>query len=300
MKAMPRVLNRQILLQIAVLLLATGFVAAKLLETRGLARFGWPGLEAGIVVALVPLNLGLEVVKWRRLTGRAWGEAWRDVLAGAAAGFVSPNRAGDGLARVIRLPRGLRERGARAAMNGAAAQGWVTLAGGGIGLLALGRPAAGAAVCALALVGLAVLLFWSPSLRAEPRRRWMQRVARWLSKHVARDQRGPIPARRRLEIVGWSALRYAVFTGQYLGMLAAFDVKERAAAVAVVWLVNAAVPTGALAEFGVREASALAVMQPAGAAVAGVVAATFALWMLNLLIPGLLGIKHLRTGDGNE
>ena len=167
-------------------------------------------------------------------------------------------------------------------------------------MLALGRPAAGAAVCALALVGLAVLLFWSPSLRAEPRRRWMQRVARWLSKHVARDQHGPIPARRRLEIVGWSTLRYAVFTGQYLWMLAAFDVEERAAAVAVVWLVNAAVPTGALAEFGVREASALAVMQPADAAVAGVVAATFALWMLNLLIPGLLGIKHLRTGDGNE
>ena len=98
----------------------------------------------------------------------------------------------------------------------------------------------------------------------------MQRVARWLSKHVARDQHGPIPARRRLEIVGWSTLRYAVFTGQYLWMLAAFDVEERAAAVAVVWLVNAAVPTGALAEFGVREASALAVMQPAGAAVAGV------------------------------
>lgn len=261
---------------------------------------GWPSGWAVVVAALVPVNLGLEVVKWRRLTERPWGEAWRDVLAGAAAGFVSPNRAGDGVARVVRLPRSMRERGVRAAMNGAAAQGWVTVAAGGAGLLALGESDAGAAVCGLAAAGLGVLVFWSPQLRREPSGRWMRRVVAWLSAHVARDARGPIPAMRRLEIVGWSGLRYAVFTGQYLWMLEAFGVRERVAAVAVVWLLNAAVPTGALAEFGVREASALAVMQPADAAVAGVVAATFALWVLNLLIPGLLGIKHLQAGDGNE
>jgi hypothetical protein len=128
----------------------------------------------------------------------------------------------------------------------------------------------------------------------------MKRAMDWVSSHVAQDARGPIPAWRRVEVIGWSALRYAVFTGQYVWMLQAFGVAQRAAAVSVVWLVNAAVPTGALAEFGVREASALAVMQPADEAVAGVVAATFALWTLNLLLPGLLGIRYLRAGDGNE
>jgi hypothetical protein len=296
---MSRALNHRILLQIVILVAASGFVLAKLLAVRDL-HVGWPGVSAVFVAALVPVNLGLEVIKWRRLTDRPWGEAWRDVLAGAAAGFVSPNRTGDGVARVIRLPRSRRERGARAAMNGAAAQGWVTLAGGGLGLLVLGESMAGAVVCGLAAGGLGVLLFWSPRLRREPRGRWMKRAVDWVSAHVAQDARGPIPAWRRLEVIGWSALRYAVFTGQYVWMLQAFGVARRAAAVSVVWLVNAAVPTGALAEFGVREASALAVMQPAEEAVAGVVAATFALWTLNLLLPGLLGIRYLRAGDGNE
>lgn len=250
------------------------------------------GLLLGLMALLMPVNLGLEVLKWGQTSGRPFPLATRDVLAGTAAGFLSPNRVGDGLARVARLPAALRERGVRASVSGSVAQGVITL---GVGGLAATAPALRWPVLTAALAILVTYLFWTPDAR-NIRQRLPVRLQNWVDGRlgIGDPAEASLPLRLRLALLLWSALRYCVFTAQYLIALLAFEVEAGWQDVAMVWLVNAAVPTGALAEFGVREASALAVLQPAGLEAPRVVLATLAVWGVNLLLPGGIGLGQIR------
>ncbi|MGB1076242.1 MAG: hypothetical protein ACPGYK_08645 [Flavobacteriales bacterium] len=283
--------------RLAILGLALGFVGWRLLETETSIlsfRQAWPpdGVAAWSVL-LLPVNLGLEVLKWHRMTGRTWRLATGDVLAGAAAGLASPNRTGDGLARWLRLPEEARELGLRASLSGSAAQGSVTLLIGGCGLAWLGHEGWSLLTLIFATAVIGLYLQWSPDGR-----RWVKRLPRRIAESIERHMpMGDIHALNlslRLEILGWSAVRYVVFSAQYALMLQGFGVAIHGADIAAIWLFNAVVPTGALAEMGVREASALAVLQPSDASSA-VICATFALWALNLLFPGILGLAFLKN-----
>lgn len=249
------------------------------------------GLCLALVALMMPLNWGLEVVKWGQTAKRPFPLALRDVLAGAAAGFVSPNRIGDGLARVARMPAADRERGIRASLSGSAAQGLMTLLGGAFALRAT---SAGPALLLAAGLALLVYFSWTPDARGL-RRALPSRFGAWLDARLGMSDpnTAALSVRSRAATLLWSALRYLAFTAQYLIALSAFEVDAGWAEVAKVWLVNAAVPTGALAEFGVREASALAVMQPGGLTAPGVVMGTLWVWGVNLLIPGLLGLRQI-------
>ncbi len=284
--------NRHI--RTGILLAALAFVAVQLHRNQAWDADLWLSIPDQIQphlllagLSLMPLNLSLEIVKWCRLTGRPLPHGARDVLAGAAAGFVSPNRIGDGIARVVRLPADLRERGVRASLSSSFAQSWCTLA---FGAWAFGsRPALAGGLAALSVLGVAAYLVWTPRVGWLPRN-W----SAWLEKRITWQADAPIPIRLRLTTLGLSALRYAVFSAQYLLILRAFRVATGFRDIAGIWLVNTVIPTGALGEFGVREASALSVIQPAdGFAAASIVAATLITWTVNLLIPGLVGIRFI-------
>ena len=283
-------------IRLTVLGLASGFVAWRLLETEtsieSFLRAWPPSAVAAWAVMLLPVNLGLEVLKWRRMTGRSWRLAVGDVLAGAAAGLASPNRTGDALARWLRMPEETRELGLRASVSGSAAQGSITLLIGGCGLAWLGHEGWSLLTLLFAAAMIGLYLQWSPDGR-----RWMKRlprrIAEGIERHMPLGETPALGSALRLEVLGWSAARYLVFSAQYALMLLGFGVAVRGADIAAIWLLNAVVPTGGLAEFGVREASALAVLQPSDASSA-VVWATFALWALNLLFPGILGLAFLK------
>ena len=284
--------NRHI--RTGILLAALAFMAVQLHRNQAWDAALWLSLSDQIQphlllagIALLPLNLSLEIVKWSRLTGRPFPLGARDVLAGAAAGFVSPNRVGDGLARIVRLPTDLRERGIRASLSGSFAQSWCTLAFGTWAFWT--RPALAGFLATLSALGLAAYFVWTPKLTRLPRK-----ASAWLEKRITWQADAPIPVRLRLTTLGLSALRYAVFSTQYLLILRAFRVTADLRDIAGIWLVNTVIPTGALGEFGVREASALAIIQtPHGFAAAGIVAATLVTWAVNLLIPGLVGIRFI-------
>ena len=60
------------------------------------------------------------------------------------------------------------------------------------------------------------------------------------------------------------------------------------------YLISAIIPTFVLGELGVRESAALLVMIPLGGDEMGIFAATFFLWLVNLLLPSAIGaIIHL-------
>ncbi|GAB4402420.1 MAG: hypothetical protein OHK0039_00400 [Bacteroidia bacterium] len=272
--------------------------------SAGLVHWQQPGGRTwvwGVLAALLllPFNVGLEALKWqllvRRLAGlrhQPFGRAVQAVLAGQAAGIFTPNRIGEYAGRLLFLPAGLRWQGASFTLINRLAQMLATLWAGGVGLLLLD-------------------LSWLPNwlaylvqglgLTAALMVPLVPIACRWL---VSRIPAGGIAAMLQavaavrygllMQVLGTAVLRYGVFAGQYVLLLWVCgytgDPWRAAGLVAVVFLLKSCIPSLTLAELGIRESVALAVMVPGGIAAPTVLAATFALFLLNLVLPALLGL----------
>ncbi len=96
-------------------------------------------------------------------------------------------------------------------------------------------------------------------------------------------------------ILGLTLLRYIVFSSQFVLMLYLSDVpvnvSELIASVSMIYLFKTILPVlGIIAEIGLREATALYFFQDYGVAEWPIVMASFSIWFVNILVPGLLGL----------
>ncbi len=90
-----------------------------------------------------------------------------------------------------------------------------------------------------------------------------------------------------------SAIRYLVFSAQYLILLDAFGLEfiwwQGLLLNSVIYLVMALVPTIAIAELGLRGKVSIYFMGLLSANTAAIVAATVGIWLINLVLPAVLG-----------
>jgi hypothetical protein len=251
---------------------ATTFVAVAAVGAVMHSHGGWAAWSQtrlavpwhiGAAVALWPVNLALEVAKWRKLSGfgspRSWSEAWKEVLAGQTWALLGPFRLADGAGRIVasRAKHLSAVAGAKAFARGAAAQGWATWAWAVVALVVWGNHAASVALgAAVAISGLL----------------------------LAR-------AGARPSVLALSALRYAVFALQYLLCLTGWGAlttdnmwTEGFPRVASVWCAVSTLPWPA--ELGVREAVAAWAFDDQ---LPNVVVATFVLWTINRVGSAALG-----------
>lgn len=96
-----------------------------------------------------------------------------------------------------------------------------------------------------------------------------------------------------LKVLLLSFLRYFIFSCQFLILLYIFDVhidlNESIFAVMLVFLLITLTPTIAIAEIGVRGSVALFVFGIFSNNVVGILSSTFILWIINLIIPAIIG-----------
>ena len=256
-----------------------------------------------LALALVPLNWGLEAWKWYRLARHlepvTFGRCLRAVLVGLTLGFATPNRVGDYAGRIIEL-KSRRVRALGAVFLGRYCQLVATVLAGGAGLLYFllrfylnGYPAAetGVVVAAL-LIGGAVLL---PLYRS---RLLVAALGLWRPLRRFRPALAVMPTyptRALHTVLALSALRYAVFCGQFMLLLAAYGVTSAPgpglAAVAGTFLLKSLVPSlNALADVGVRELSATHLFGLLGQPALPVLSASLSLWVLNIALPSAVGL----------
>jgi hypothetical protein len=229
--------------------------SASLKWSQLLPRYGWP---LALATALLPLNWGIEALKWHlllRRSRRSMNQSYREVLVGSTWGFLTPNRSGDAVARVALLPAEQRSLGLRSFGWSAWAQGGMTLTFGSLATAWFMSPLAAAAgtkvlwlIPMLALAGAAA---WWTLGRANIRfgfnaLMWLQqrfKLPTWLDPEtIESDQARPhFPL-----IIALSAARYSVFTCQFaLGLIAyGFgDVTVLIPAIAMVYWGNMIIPT---------------------------------------------------------
>lgn len=276
----------------------SAYDAYSILHFSGGIAWAWAAL------LLVPVNMGLETIKWYLPVRRFYpqltlqGAALR-VLAGAAAGFVTPNRWGEYAGRVLSLPTGHRTEAALVTLLSRLTQLAAALLAGGIAALTI-RPA-GTATLPLALDTLAVVALGGyvvVLLACLLPQHWLvplHRLPHWrqLPLYQLPDAAARIPMRHRVLLLVLGHLRYGSFVLQFATVLWAYGAPVDAVQVlqfcGLLFVCKALVPSIALAELGVREALALAVATLMGLAAGPVFNATLLIFGLNLVLPALAG-----------
>ncbi len=97
-----------------------------------------------------------------------------------------------------------------------------------------------------------------------------------------------------LNVLSLSMLRYVVFNIQYLLLLKIFNIQiplvEGSALIATIFLVQTIIPSIAIAEAGIRGNVALFFLTPYSSNQLGIVSAAWGLWLINLVIPAVIGM----------
>lgn len=264
-----------------------------------------------VSLALIFVNWGFEALKWQKLiykfTEVNLANAFKAILAGTSMGFWIPNRTGEYLGRLVFVAPEHRINTVLATFIGSASQLLVTLLAGALGLLfylffqveslfvLLG---AGLISVAFAVVSVVAFLNFNKVKHLLPRTKLInsfRKYAKVYSLFTPADL---------VEILVISGLRYLVFCTQFLLLLYVFGVEinwiNAFFMILLTYLVQTAVPTTALTELGVRGAVSLYFFTLYTTNTAGILAATYSLWLINLIIPGCVGLVFLMLARGRR
>ncbi len=257
-----------------------------------------------LALALMPLNWVLETFKWQQFMSVfqpiGFRKGLEGVLAGVSVSLFTPNRVGEYAGRMLVLERNATAGAIASTLLGSYCQ-WVVLwVFGSIGIFVWTEKSMHEAAwmrapllaLALFLAAVAVFLLWRPG-RVLPLL-WILRPSRFRRMLF----RALLPLRHfrgwiALHALGLAALRYGVYGTQYFLLLryvgVGVPVQEAAAGIAVLFLAQTGVPLPPFAALLARGELALLVWSPYHAGPAQVLAATYGLFTLNLLLPALWG-----------
>ncbi|MEM9997967.1 MAG: lysylphosphatidylglycerol synthase transmembrane domain-containing protein [Bacteroidota bacterium] len=268
-------------------------------EAAVTAHPGW----ALAALALVPLNLWLEAYRWHRLVRRLapavrQRESVGAVLSGYPIGLLTPGRVGDYVGRAFYLRHAGRWQLAALTF----AERMMTLACCLVfGLAALTLfllTEAGLDVYAwttllcLGLVATAAFLYLLLHPRSlhrllvglSPSRR-LRSLLRVLGRFSRADAQS---------LFWLSALRYGVFSTQFVLLVRAFDPATPLfygyIAVALVFFAKSAIPSFTLADLGIRESASIYFFGFLGVTQAAAFNGALGLFVFNLLLPALVGL----------
>lgn len=263
-----------------------------------------------LAMLLMPLNWGLESLKWWKLSLKVQSinfyQAFAGVLSGVTVSIFTPNRTGDFAGRVLYLKPQHRVQGALINSIASLAQLIVTLLAGTTALIfalkafptwagtleSTGLPTLNTAALIAVLSPLMALLGFL-YLRLPKLSDWLHKLP--FLKRFQRYTRvfGYYRKRELVEVFLLSLVRYFVFLLQYYCLLRAFGISipffQGLAVIALIYLVMTVVPTIALTEPGLKGAVAIALIGGIFGQSTGVLFASLSLWVINLAIPALMG-----------
>ncbi len=262
-----------------------------------------------LVIALMPVNWGIEARKWQLaltpIGGIPFKDALRAIFTGTTMASFTPNRMGEYLGRILYIKEGRRLKAISLTIVGSIAQLIVTLILGIGGLIYIRYGLSPAQIrtsfplsagidfllasVSLLFLGLTLVYFrlsWVARLLI--RIPWTRKYAGYLK---VLENFGPAIL---LRILFLSFGRYLVFIVQYSLVFPVFGVSlgfgQVWGGMSVVFLVMAVVPTFTfLTELGLRWGASIQVLELFSPNMVGIFAASFAIWLINLIIPALIG-----------
>jgi len=265
-------------------------------------------------VLLMPVNWGLETWKWYVLVNKfqplSFKRAFESVLSGLSLAVNTPNRIGEYGGRVVYLQPHFRLKGVALTLVTSVGQLLITLICGFFALLILrpqlhnvqlgGTHLSGFLLqvftwLLLFFIGVTALFFFRMQMLVKMLQ-WVPVLKEKLSFANVLDG---LPDRTYLAILFYSFLRFVVFALQYVLIWQALEVGipwwEGFWSVALIFLIMAIVPGFAIADVGIRGAVALSLISVFSTNSMAILAGTGGIWLLNLVVPALIGSLLLLT-----
>lgn len=253
------------------------------------------------VVLMGVFNWWLEALKWKRLLQPieklSTAKAMKAIFCGLTLAFFTPNRVGDFGGRVLILKSANRAQGIALTLLGSWTQLIASLS---LGILGASMYLISFKVESQALwwglllpFGILLIGFWVFLYHLKWLNRWFSKN-KWFNRYQAYIN--PVINCSVLDLnylLLLSALRHLTYSGQFLILLLGFGIMAAKSQLFIliltIYLVQTIIPSIALIELGVRGKLALHFLGTLSISAIGILSATYLLWMINLLIPAVLG-----------
>jgi uncharacterized membrane protein YbhN (UPF0104 family) len=256
-------------------------------------------LKLTFIFILIFVNWACEAKKWQVLANQFdrlnFINAYKSVLLGLSFGFITPANLGDFAGRIIQLKNINRKEGIGSVLLGNGIQFYVTLIFGifayliiyGFNLPIIHQIIFGGLVFCIFL---GIILFFQRD-KIELFLNKYQRISTysiyWKSLIGFKNH-------TFLQVFFWSSLRYLIISFQFIIVLNIFEINipllDLWAVSCLVFLFKTIIPqVNFLSDLGVRELSALHFFSLYSVNLSSVISATFFLWLINILLPVLVG-----------
>ncbi|MBL7815305.1 MAG: flippase-like domain-containing protein [Saprospiraceae bacterium] len=258
--------------------------------------------------ALMPLNWAAETVKWGHLVRRVqpigFWQAFRAVFAGVTTSLFLPNRVGDFGGRILFLKSKNAVKVVLSTFVGSWAQQLILITFGFLGfayfLLTLWKVEAFIldGIIALGLGFVIILLFMFLNLEIVvpvfKKIRLLYRFPKLIkSVNVLRQY----TREELLQTLLWAFIRYVIYTIQYFLILRFFGIEvgilRGASCIATIYLLQTSIPLPPIVGLLARGEVALKIWGMFSENELSILAATFTLWVINLIVPALIGLVFI-------
>lgn len=272
------------------------------------AAFSSQGLLLfGLVLALIPVNWGIEAYKWKLITAPiqwvSYKTASKSVYSGVCLGNLAPGRATEFVAKIIFFKIENRPKITVLHFVGGMFQLSVTIFAGFFALLFrlqrfqdsqwLLYAAVAGGIVMLALLILCIV--------------YINPLLNFISRKIKKT--GPVEDFHYqfspgllLKLVGFSGLRYAVFCAQFCFILAVFHIPLNAeilVSVCLYFLITTLIPMISLLEAAIRAAIALLVFKDLQVSETALALSSVLIWLVNIILPSVVGYFFLLKQNFN-
>ncbi|HTN47097.1 MAG TPA: lysylphosphatidylglycerol synthase domain-containing protein [Flavipsychrobacter sp.] len=247
---------------------------------------------------LMPVNLSLEIYKWKLLAGSAqptsYAVAAKSFFAGLALSILTPNRIGEYPGRIVYLKQKNTPRLISVTFLGMFTQFLCLFIFGILGMVYFNVFMPGPwtkviLVCSVFCAGLVAIAFfyfekWSSYIERFAYFRKFRTYTQLLKKFTIKEQ---------LIILFLSMLRFCVYVSQYLLLMSWMHIELPLLAGfclgCLFFFAMAVIPSIALAEMGIRGQVSILLFQSFTTNKIGILVATLVLWFINLIVPAIAG-----------
>jgi hypothetical protein len=254
---------------------------------------------------LVFVNWGLETTKWRTLISTveqlSWFRAFKAVISGITISIFTPNRVGEFAARIFYLQSNHRIKGILISIIGSVSQLCVTVVAGSFCFAtflilhnSFNAMEKTMVLLVPVLLSAAILLLY---FNIDLLRSLLLKINRARKMRVYLNVFTFYNAGQLGRVLFLSFLRFMAFSMQYFLLFRFFhiDIDPITSFLlsSSIFFVLAIIPTIALAELGIRGATALYFFNFYSFDTLGALASSYGLWCINLALPALLGLVFL-------
>ncbi len=260
------------------------------------------GWYLGLVILLMPINWWLETVKWHGFLSVhskvPFHRAFKAVTSGIALSLFTPNRIGEYGGRILFMPYAIRWPVVFSTLMGSVSQNLVAFSAGIIACIFLLKDLIMLKILGIAVIILTTVSFFYMKMMVAWVCKWkihpaFQKLANQLS-HI-QDYRPRLLVRS----LGIALIRYLVYTFQFVLLLHAFEPDTsmiiQFLGVSGLYLFHSLIPMPPVADVLARTNLALIVWSGSGMSELSISLASLLVWVINLLIPAVLGSLAINT-----